>query len=203
MGPTHRRYLHHLWVRIRPIKTWYLLSIAIACALCCALSLRANYQQMVKLRTAVYATDQQNGNVVQSLQALRAYVGSHMNTALATPDGVYPPIQLKYTYERLQQAEKARADQANSVIYTNAQHTCEALYPNSFSGGPRVPCIEQYVKEHGTSPKSIPDAMYKFDFATPKWSPDIAGWSLVFALIFGVLTVLRFVLGILLEKLTQ
>ena len=80
----HRRYLHHLWARIRPVKTWYLLVVAVACALCCAFALRANYQQMVKLREAVYTTDQQNGNVVQSLQALRAYVGSHMNTKLAT-----------------------------------------------------------------------------------------------------------------------
>ncbi|HSW65544.1 MAG TPA: hypothetical protein VLI54_00205 [Bacillota bacterium] len=199
----YRRYLHHLWARIRPVKTWYFLVITIVCALTCAFALRANYQQMIQLRQAVYATDQQNGNVVQSLQTLRAYVGSHMNTTLATAEGVYPPIQLKYTYERLRQAEKARADLANSVIYTDAQHHCEALYPSSFSGGPRVPCIEQYVKEHASTPKAIPDAMYKFDFASPRWSPDLAGWSLVFAIIFGVLTVLRFGVGMLLEKLTR
>ena len=200
MSPMYRRYFHHLWARIRPVKTWYFVTVALILALICAVSLRANYQHMVTLRQAVYTADQQNGNVEQSLQTLRAYVGAHMNTTLASADGVYPPIQLKYTYERLQQTEKARADQVNSAVYTDAQHHCEALYPSSFSGGPRVPCIEQYVKDHGTSPKSIPTAMYKFDFATPTWSPDLAGWSFVFTLIFGVLAVVRFVLGMIFKK---
>lgn len=158
---------------------------------------------MVQLRQAVYTADQQNGNVEQALQALRAFVGSHMNTTLATNDGVYPPIQLKYTYERLQQAEKNRVDQVNSAVYTDAQHYCERLYPNSFSGGPRVPCIEQYVKAHGASVRSIPDAMYKFDFASASWSFDMAGWGLGLAIVFGVLAGLRFAGGYVIERFTR
>lgn len=158
---------------------------------------------MTQLRSTVYRADQQNGNVVGTLQALRAYVGSHMNTSLASNDGVYPPIQLKFTYARLQQAEQDRVDTTNSQVYTDAQHTCEALYPSSFSGGPRVPCIEQYVKDHGTSARTIPDAMYKFDFASPRWSPDLAGWMLVLASVFLVLAVLRFFAGWWLKKMTR
>ncbi|HKU19024.1 MAG TPA: hypothetical protein VJP80_07215 [Candidatus Saccharimonadales bacterium] len=199
----NKRYAHHLWVRIRPVKVWYLF---VACALCAVVgvsALRHNYTTMTRLRTAVYTADQQGSGVEQALQALRAYVGTHMNTSLATSDGVYPPIQLKYTYTRLQQAEQKRVDDTNSQVYTAAQHYCEALYPDSFSGGPRVPCIEQYVQEHGTTAKAIPAAMYKFDFASPRWSPDLAGWALVLAVACFILAVLRFVLGYLLEILTR
>jgi hypothetical protein len=196
----NKPYLHHLWTRIRPIKTWYFLAACVVCGAVCALALRNNYTTMTHLRSAVYVADQQNGDVEKALQNLRAYVGTHMNTSLATGDGVYPPIQLKYTYARLQAAEQKRVDDVNSAVYTEAQHYCEGLYPSSFSGGPRVPCIEQYVKDHGTTAQPITAAMYKFDFATPSWSPDLAGWTLVLGIGFLVLAVLRFALGYVLRR---
>ncbi|HLZ14812.1 MAG TPA: hypothetical protein VKQ34_02360 [Candidatus Saccharimonadales bacterium] len=199
----NKRHLHHVWTRIRPIKTWYLFASCLVLAGICVLSLRSNYVTMTHLRNAVYTADQQDGDVEKALERLRAYVGSHMNTSLATNDGVYPPIQLKYTYARLQQAEQKRVDNINSQVYTSAQQYCEALYPNSFSGGPRVPCIESYVQTHGTAARKIPDAMYKFDFASPAWSPDLAGWTMAAAIVLLVLTVIRFVIGFALEALTR
>jgi hypothetical protein len=169
--------------------------------------MRSNYETMTTLRDAVYAADKQqdahDGTVEQALQDLRAYVGQHMNTRLSSDNGVYPPIQLKYTYDRLQQAEQARVDALNSQIYPNAQAYCEAKYPGSFSGGPRVPCISQYVKEHGTIAQKIPSAIYTFDFVTPRWSPDLAGWSLALAVLFFALAILRFFVGYLLKVLTR
>lgn len=166
-----------------------------------AFALRHNYATMTELRSAVYEADKTNTDVVGALQRLRSYVGNHMNTSLATADGVYPPIQLKYTYERLQQAERERADAANSRIYTDAQAQCEALHPGSFSGRTRVPCIEQYVKEHGSTVRAIPDAMYKFNFASPRWSPDLAGWLVVLTGALAAAGALRFVLGLVLKQL--
>ncbi len=199
----NKRYLHHVWTRIRPVKVWYLLAVFLASGGICVVSLRANYTAMTHLRAAVYSADQNSGNVEQALQNLRAFVGSHMNTSLATNDGVYPPIQLKYTYQRLQQAEQDRVNTVNSQIYTDAQHYCEKLFAGSFSGGPRVPCIEQYVQSHGTTPQTIPNDIYKFDFASPTWSPDLAGWMLVIALLFLALTAIRVLLGYVLETLTR
>jgi hypothetical protein len=199
----NKRYLHHLWTRIRPIKTWYLLAAFAVCTVTCVFALRNNYATMTHLRDDVYQADKNNGDIEKSLQSLRAYVGSHMNTSLSTSDGVYPPIQLKYTFARLQQGEQDRVNTTNSQVYTQAQHTCEALYPSSFSGGPRVPCIEQYVKDHGTTAHNIPDAMYKFDFASPRWSPDFAGWMLAFSAVFLGLAVSRFLLGWWLKAVTH
>lgn len=190
-----KSYLHYLWRRIRAIKTWYLFVAFLVFAVVTVVSLRSNYSSMVGLREAVYQADKDAGDVETALQDLRAYVSSHMNTSLDTGNGIYPPIQLKYTYERLVKAEKDRVEAATSKIYTDAQNHCEALYPGSFSGGPRVPCIQQYIKSHGTNARNIPDALYKFDFISPRWSPDLAGWSLVVSLLLLVLTIIRFVLG--------
>lgn len=199
-----KRFLHHLWTRIRPIKTQYLALACLACCIVCVLALRHNNVGMIKLRDAVQATDQQNGDVEKALQELRSYVGAHMNTSLETSNGVYPPIQLKYTYDRLKKAEQDRVQAINSKIYTEAQESCEARFPGSFFGGPRAPCIEQYVKEHpGAIAKTIPDALYKFSFVSPSWSPDLAGWSLVLSVVTVAFTVLRFALGRLLRISTK
>src|SRR5689334_4832698 len=104
----YKQYLRSLLLRLKPVKTWYLLCACLVCGVICTYALRGNYVTMTHLRSAVYSADQQNTNVEIALQQLRGFVGSHMNTSLTTSDGVYPPIQLKYTYARLQQAEAAR-----------------------------------------------------------------------------------------------
>ena len=191
-----KRYLHHLRSAIRPVKTWYLAVAFLALAGCSAFTLRQNNLHMVSLRDKVYIADQQNTDVEAALQKLRSYVTTHMNTQLSSgTSAVYPPIQLKYTYERLQQAEQTRVQQASASIYTDAQKTCEAQYPDSFSGGPRVPCIENYVDQHGVKVNKISDALYKFDFASPTWSPDLAGWLVVASVFLLICVILRWLLG--------
>jgi hypothetical protein len=186
------------------VKTGYLLAAFAACALVCIMALRANYAGMVERRAAVYAADEKGEGVEVALQELRRYVGQHMNTTLDTGKGVYPPIQLKHTYERLVKAEQDRVKTSNDRIYTDAQRYCERQDPNSFFGRERIPCIQKYIKDHPSSKaRTIPDALYKFDFTSPRWSPDLAGWSIVLGVALLFLTLLRFTLGRVIKKITR
>lgn len=178
---------HHKFSDIKPL---YFLILALVSGVICVVALRSNNQQMNVLREQVYSADKNNGDVKTALQDLQSYVTTHMNTNLSTGTSVYPPIQLKYTYERLQQAQNAQLG-AGSDIYTQAQKYCEAQNSVDFSGRNRVPCIEQYVSAHKSGqPQNIPEDLYKFSFTTPLWSPDLAGFSLVVTIIFGLLFVL-------------
>jgi hypothetical protein len=180
----NKRKLHHIWRWLRHVSPWYFLAAAVLSTVVCVFALRANNQHMITLRDAVYQADKDNGDVQGALNKLQAYVTAHMNTNLsAGPNAVYPPIQLKYTYDRLVQAQGDAATKANSQLYTDAQHYCEAQNHTDFSGRNRVPCIQQYVQAHSTasSAPTIPDSLYKFSFVSPSWSPDLAGWSLVVA----------------------
>src|SRR5688572_22368654 len=97
-----KRHLHHVWTRFRLIKPWYFLVLAIISGAICVISLRANNQHMLELRAAVYTADKAGSDTKKPLQDLQAYVTTHMNTDLSAGNtSVYPPIQLKYTYERL------------------------------------------------------------------------------------------------------
>lgn len=181
----NKRKLHHIWTRIRPIRPWYFLAVGVLCLLVSVFALRANYLHMQSLRDAVYTADKNNGDVKGALEDLQRYVTAHMNTDLSKgSNAVYPPIQLKYTYERLREADLATN---NSQVYTAAQAYCEQQNSTDFSGRNRVPCIESYVESHGVVQKEIPDALYKFDFISPVWSPDLAGISLLLTGFFFVL----------------
>jgi hypothetical protein len=192
-----KRKLHHEWRRLRPIRPRYFLVVALICG---GVGLRAmihNNVMMGNLRSQVFAADKNGGDVNGALKNLQAYVTTHMNTNLSSgPNGAYPPIQLQYTYERLQQAQAQQQlsqNQANMQLYTDAQTYCQAQNSTDFSGRNRVPCITAYVQSHGLSSftvHAIPTSLYEFDFVSPSWSPDLAGWSLVAAGFFAALWVL-------------
>lgn len=197
---TDKRFLRRIGKRIEALPIAVLviiLSVSIAVS---ALALRANNQRMVTLRQAVFTADEQGTDVEAPLRALREYVYSHMNTDLKVGDNsVYPPIQLKYTYERLVQKQ---LEANGGDVYAQAQAHCEAQDPNSYYGRSRVPCIQDYVASHGgVKVAPVPDSLYKFDFASPTWTPDLAGWSLVAASIALVVLVIRLVVPFVLRLL--
>lgn len=182
------RQRHALRIWLNP-WVWLIPCVAFVCI--SGYALRANNQEMVRLRDAVFQADKDNGDVEGALQQLRSYVGQHMNTELASgPNAVHPPIQLRYTYERLTQTPVGGN---NDSVYSDAQAYCEQNGSQGFSGGNRLSCIEDYVSSHGSGSANkadVPKNLYQFDFATPRWSPDLAGWSVVGAALSGVMLVI-------------
>jgi hypothetical protein len=174
-----------IWMlKIRRANYFSLLVVFLICGLVCLLALRHNNATMVKLRSDVYTADKNGGDVNVALNRLRSYVYGHMNTNLASGTGVYPPIQLEYTYDRLATAAEQKANQAG--LYTEAENYCQALIPASvsISGRGRISCVQDYILSHGgNKPAAIPASLYEFDFVSPAWSPDLAGWSLVATII--------------------
>lgn len=187
----HKSRGHQYWQRFRHVSSWYLLALTLLFALISVFALRQNNLTALQLRDNVLKVDQQNGDVEAALRQLRSYVYAHMNTDLASSSSVYPPIQLKYRYERLVAAQQEAAKAGNAKIYTDAQKHCEALLPTGVSLN-RVTCIQQYLDAHPLAAQPpIQDSLYKFDFASPHWSPDLAGWSLVLTVVFGALFLFR------------
>jgi hypothetical protein len=184
----NKRTLHHHWRLLSRFSTWYLLAALVLVLSVSVFARRNNNLSMIRLRNEVYRADEQNGDIETALRNLRAHVHSHMNTDLLSGSSpIKPPIQLKYSYERAIKAEKDRVSAINERVYAEAQAECERRIPTGLSGGGRVPCVQQYVTDNGTVEKPVPTDFYTFDFVSPAWTPDLAGWSLVAA---GVLTFL-------------
>lgn len=174
----NKRRLHHVWTRIRQVRPWHLVLAGLLCLSVGVYALRENNLRMVQLRAAVYEADRTGGDVQGALTDLQRYVTSHMNTDLSGgSNAVYPPVQLKHSYERAQAAISAQS--GNEQVYIDAQVHCERTNPEGFSGRFRVPCIQEYVRTHGASTAQVPDSLYKYDFMSPVWSPDLAGFAVL------------------------
>lgn len=195
------RKLHHYYRNIAFVKAWYFLVPALVFALLAVHGLRSNYSTMVKLREAVYVADQQDGDVEGALVQLRSHVHSHMNTNLTSGrNAIRPPIQLKARYDRLVTAEAERVKAANVNINKEAEQVCGARFPNAGFNAPRVACIQDYVGAKATKERAVPDQLYKFDFVSPRWSLDLAGTSILLAVIFITLFFARLILEYYLRR---
>ena len=111
-----------------------------------------------------------------------------MNTEIGGENGVYPPIQLKETYNRLVTAEQARVEAINKDLIVRAKEYCESANSQQFSGRYRVDCVGAYVDENGAKPKEIESSLYQYDFVAPRWSKDLAGFSMIAFGIFVLCT---------------
>ncbi len=190
-----KKFFQHFAAALRNFNKLIPLTIAIIATVVCIFALRANNLQALKLRDNVTQVDKADGDIEAALRELRTYIYAHMNTNLSSgPNAIKPPIQLKYRYERLVNAEQEKLSADNSRVYTEAQAECEKQFPKGLSGSGRIPCIKDYVASRGIKQSTIPDSMYKFDFESPSWSPDLAGWSLVIASISFAVFVVQIIL---------
>lgn len=195
----HKRHLYHILKRLRQLRGWYFVIAILISMTVSAVALRQNNITALRLRDNVLKIDEQNGDVESALRELRRYVYSHMNTDLTVQNGAYPPVQLKYRYDRLARAETERVSAANAQLYTEAQGYCESLIPTGRSLN-RIDCIQNYITgKGGAVERPVEDSLYKFAFTPPVWSPDLAGWSLVITALLTTLFILRLVLVTILK----
>ena len=189
----NKRYLHHVWAKLRPVSYWYFLAACLAFGVVFILSYRQNNIRMIELRDKVFAADEANGDVGTALNNLRTYVYGHMNARLVNSDtAIKPPIQLKNTYERLVAQKKAEVEAKNTALTQEARVICQAKFPRTLNATGLQPCIDGYLLEKGATEQPVPKELYQFDFISPAWSPDVAGWSLVFTIVSGLMFIVRY-----------
>lgn len=193
----NKRSLHHHWVKYHSLTLLVpLLGVVIFGSLT-IYGLRANNLKMLELKQAVVIADEQNADVEESLQELRSHVNSHMNTNMRSDDSSEPPIQLVNKFNRYVDAEQAKitAQGSANAIYLEAQGQCEN---GNIPLTARAQCMQDYILEHGGEPGGLnlpPKELYTYDFASPRWSADLAGVSMIFTIIFGIALIIRLVAG--------
>lgn len=195
--------LHHYWIKYRTTSLLIPLIGMVICGALYVYGMRANNVRMLELKQAVVIADEKNDNIEESLQELRLFVNSHMNTQLRSEDSSEPPIQLVNQFNRYVEAERAKiaAQGSANKVYQEAQSRCES---GAIPLTARAQCIQEYVTANsGNNVAELnlpPKELYTFDFASPRWSPDLAGFSLIGIVVFGALLVTRLVAGFYIKK---
>jgi preprotein translocase subunit SecF len=199
---TTKHYIAGLWHRLQDISMVVLIIGFLLAGAVTIFALRANNLKMAELRETVYTADANGGDVETALRNLRSFVYGHMNTNLRSGStSSEAPIQLVNRFNAVVAAEQKRVSGLNnaSQVYADAQAQCER---SSLPLTARAQCIQDYVTQHGNGiPQlNLPSKdFYTFDFVSPLWSPDLAGWSLILTLLFGVLIVIRLAAGLVLK----
>lgn len=197
-----KHQLHGYWNRFKDSSLILLIVIVLISGSVAVFALRANNQKMLDLKNAVYTADQNDGDVESALLALRNHVYSHMNSSLRPANGSSePPIQLVNKFNRIVAAEQARVASLNNSakVYAEAQARCEKA---SIPLTARAQCIQDYVSENGSGVQQLnlpPKEFYTFDFASPVWTPDVAGISLLVFVLALLLLTIRIFAGFLLK----
>ncbi|NTW62202.1 hypothetical protein HGB25_02225 [Candidatus Saccharibacteria bacterium] len=156
--------------------------------------LRLNNIGMVERRSAVISADNQGETAVTQarLYELQRYVTAHMNTDMGK--GLY----LEGSYKRAVQAAYASASASsnpNGNIYKKAQAVCEPRFTHWSPA--YVQCTASELAKYPASDNlldsiDLPRAdIYLYDYVSPLWTPDFAGWSVVICVVIFIMIVSR------------
>ena len=202
----NKRSLHTTFSVIKRVRTWQLVVMLLIGLVLSAAFLRLNNLEMDKRRTAVMQADKlaDREATKQGLIELQRYVSAHMNTSLG--NGFY----LEHQYNRDKEAALTAATSTtnpNSAVYQQASIECR----NRFQGGVAsfrndyVACVAERVRalSPSTDPSvglKLPKAeSYYYNYASPLWSPDLAGIMVLFCLIVTSVILLRAIAAVVLR----
>jgi hypothetical protein len=159
--------------------------------------LRQNNLTMISLKNQLMTADKDDGNVNGDLNKLRSYIYNHMNTSPSTGHGIYPPIQLKYTYQRLLAQAQAQITAQNAQLYNQAVSYCNSIEPNATADEDSLrqlaSCEEDHYIAQPLASAYVSPALYEFDFISPLWSPDLAGYSILISIALLIAIVAIFI----------
>jgi hypothetical protein len=201
-----KHHLHHWFRIIRRLKVWQLLIILALFVVASAFLLRQNNLEMVRLRSLVEQADQQNGDVQKALLNLQHYMSGHMNTSLG--DGV----ALQYSYQRAYEAAvQAAANSSNpqAALYTQVELECRPVFERTQSFPAYTQCAHDRLAQLSpgqdalTALKAPPAELYKVNYTSPLWSPDVAGFGVLLAVLTGLMLMSRLIAYLVLRAILR
>jgi len=156
-----------------------------------ALELRSNNTRSGELYLLVQAADESNVGINQALMNLQQHVASHMNASPLPQLGDNAPVQLSRSFERAKASEAARVTSERERVTQEGIAACEAQFGTS-QLTTRSQCIADYGASHPVKPeREIIADLYRYDYVSPLWTPDKAGWLVLVAIVLAATLVLR------------
>jgi hypothetical protein len=163
--------------------------------------LRINNLGMVDHRDAVLQADKSGDKkeIKESLLNLQRYVSSHMNTSLES--GVY--LEHSYARDKAEALKKASdATNPTSKVYQQAGRECQSRFVGGVESfrNDYVQCVLERVSALSPAGDAAQDLqlpkadLYRYDYLSPLWTPDIAGFSVLITLAIAVIIVIKLLL---------
>lgn len=186
-------HIRHIYRQVRRVRTWQLLLIFILGVFVSMTFLRLNNIGMAQRRAAVLQADKdgRDGDLSSRMLELQHYVTGHMNASTG-------PFYLEELYNRdAQRAIEAATDDTNPSgnVNVKAREVCDPQFSNWSPA--YVQCFIDELNKYPSAPNPdeevvLPNAAaYRHSYASPLWSRDFAGFSVLVTAIMALIIVGR------------
>lgn len=165
------------------MKIRYLIGLTVIFLVACWGGLSANARTAKDKARQIVAADQESLDTKTAQRELADYVYSHMNSSVQ--------YTLRGSFDRATETvHLANQPQVSGQVYQQAQAACAGRADSIAQSR----CVTGYLSQHApTNPSSTPAELPKLaDFTialhAPRWTPDLAGLSLLAAMATAALT---------------
>lgn len=184
--------------RLQRVKTWQLVVLLLLMGFIAATFLRLNNIEMIQRRDAVLNADK-NGDaqVTQTrLYDLQRYVAGHMNTNMGT---IYLEEQYRRDSQKIIDAQSNDGN-PNGNVFKKAQDICRPRYQH-LGGYSQAyeQCVISELKSYAPAGEPVTQVKlpkpeeYRHSYASPTWSPDFAGFSVLMCVLILLAILTRLV----------
>lgn len=220
---THR--LRQALHRLRTVRTWQLVLILVPLLFFTATLLRFDHIRMSDLRAAVLAADEagDDAKIQETLVALQKFVVSHVVINIIENNGNHSvifgtgPFYLEHQYLRaanaaIKSAESELANDSNphGNIYAAVAGICQPLAIANgwqWSSQGYLDCWTSELAKYPASDEldinltaDVPSTeLYRYNFASPLWSPTPAGFALLTSVLIITVVIIRLVTWLILR----
>lgn len=212
---------------IKSIKTWQLALILLPLLFVAATLLRFDHLKMVDLRDAVLSADKANDDAAinTAMEQLKSFVDTHTVINIVEKNGRQNltfgtgPFYLENLYIRTATAAIAKAEEKlqatgdtnpNGNIFAAAMAVCK---PQAIANGwawnspGYLNCMTGEINKYPASDDitttltaNVPStALYRYDFASPVWTPTASGFVILLCAILIVVIFIRILIWCILR----
>ena len=218
MGGIKKKDVKAALRKLTKVKTWQLLIIFVLLLFVEATLLRFDHIEMTNLKTAVTAADESNDDVAisEALDKLRNFARTHTVINIIEKNGESyitfgtGPIYLRNQYNRKASEALAAAEaqagtdaNPNGNVFAKAMDVCKPIaIANGWAWNSQgyLDCMTGEINKYPTAERiedtyvaSLPStALFRYDFASPIWTPTPTGFIGIICLILSAVLIIRF-----------
>ncbi|MBQ3271069.1 hypothetical protein IJH10_00480 [Candidatus Saccharibacteria bacterium] len=218
MGGIKKKDLKTALRKLSKIKSWQLLIIFVLLLFIEATLLRFDHIEMTNLKADVTAADEAGDDnaINEALTKLQAFARTHTIVNVVEKNGESyvtfgtGPVYLEKQYTRkateaLAAAEAQAGTDANpnGNVFAKAMDVCKPLaiiYGWAWNSQGYLDCMTGEIAKYPTSERiedtyvaSLPStALFRYDFASPIWTPTLSGFVAIICLILAAILIIRF-----------
>ncbi len=220
MGGVRRKDIKRTLRKLKQIRTWQLLLILILLLFIEATLLRFDHIKMTDLKKEVLTADEEGNEeaIYTNLQKLKDFAFSHTVINIIERNGVQNisfgtgPVYLEHQYERkasealaAAEAQAGTDENPNGNVFAKAMAVCKPLaiqYGWAWNSQGYLDCMTGEIAKYPTT-ETIQDtfvatlpstALFRYDFASPAWTPTLSGFFAIICLVVIVVIIIRFII---------